>query len=273
MPFVALGALVSAAIEVFVPASSFAKIARLPRAAAASRRVRRDGAFPVCECARCRWLAASHARAVPAAAVTFMLAAPIVNPVVIASTYVAYRGRDSLALMVIGRFTLGLIVAMCVGWVIGALRPDGLLRADALIDDPDDADEPRARRFFTHLSGDLILMARFLILGALIAATIQTFVPASIADRVATLPVLSLLAMMFLAFILSLCSSPTRSWRRRSPRSGPRHNSRSRVRADGRPQARRALRRHLLEGFFRTVLIVVTAVTLVATLWVEVIWG
>ena len=49
-------------------------------------------------------------------------------------------------------------------------------------------------------------MARFLILGALIAATIQTFVPASIADRVATLPVLSLLAMMFLAFILSLCS-------------------------------------------------------------------
>jgi hypothetical protein len=27
------------------------------------------------------------------------------------------------------------------------------------------------------------------------------------------------------------------------------------------------------KGFFRTVLIVVTAVTLVATLWVEVIWG
>ena len=58
--------------------------------------------------ARCRWLAGSRRKGLsPAAAVTFMLAAPIVNPVVIASTYVAYRGRDSLGLMVIGRLHAG----------------------------------------------------------------------------------------------------------------------------------------------------------------------
>jgi uncharacterized membrane protein YraQ (UPF0718 family) len=270
MPFVALGALVSAAIEVFVPASSFAKIGRLPRAVQLPA-----AAFAVCECGSvpvARRLARKGLS--PAAAVTFMLAAPIVNPVVIASTYVAYRGRDSLALMVIGRFTLGLIVAMCVGWVIGALRPDGLLRADATIDDPDDVDEPRARRFFTHLSGDLIFMARFLILGALIAATIQTFVPASIANRVATLPVLSLLAMMFLAFILSLCSESDAFVAASFTAFGP--SAQLAFLVFG-PMVDLKLGALYVgtysKGFFRTVLIVVTAVTLVATLWVEVIWG
>ncbi len=49
-------------------------------------------------------------------------------------------------------------------------------------------------------------MARFLILGAALAAAIQTFVPRSIVDGVASLPVLSLVAMMALAFVMSLCS-------------------------------------------------------------------
>ena len=41
--------------------------------------------------------------------------------------------------------------------------------------------------------------ARFLIVGAALAAAIQTFVPQSVVDRVSDLPVLSLLAMMVLA--------------------------------------------------------------------------
>lgn len=275
MPFVALGAAVSAAIEVFVPASSFAKIARLPRAAQIPAAAFAGMAFPVCECGSvpvARRLARKGLS--PSAAVTFMLAAPIVNPVVIASTFVAYKGRDSLGLMVIGRFTLGLIVAMCVGWVIGALRPDGLLRADAAIDDPDDVDEPRARRFFTHLSGDLVFMARFLIFGALIAATIQTFVPASVANSVATLPVLSLLAMMFLAFILSLCSESDAFVAASFTAFGP--SAQLAFLVFG-PMVDLKLGALYVgtysKGFFRTVLIVVTAVTLVATLWVEVVWG
>jgi uncharacterized membrane protein YraQ (UPF0718 family) len=274
MPFVALGAVVSAAIEVFVPASSFAKIARLPKAVQLPAAAFAGMAFPVCECGSvpvARRLARKGLS--PSAAVTFMLAAPIVNPVVIASTFVAYRGRDSLALMVIGRFTLGLVVAMCVGWVVGALRPDGLLRASAT-DDPDDADEPRARRFFSHLSGDLVFMARFLIIGALIAATIQTFVPASVADRVATLPVLSLLAMMFLAFILSLCSESDAFVAASFTAFGP--SAQLAFLVFG-PMVDLKLGALYVgtysKGFFRTVLVVVTAVTLVATLWVEVVWG
>src|SRR4029450_9446071 len=115
-------------------------------------------AFPICECGSvpvARRLAAKGL--MPSAAVTFMLAAPVVNPVVIASTFVAYRGRGSLWTMVIGRFTLGILVAMAVGWVIGRSSRADVLRADANEVEQARADaielgrpEPRWRAFFVH---------------------------------------------------------------------------------------------------------------------------
>src|SRR5207342_3531126 len=104
-----LGAAVSAAIEVFVPATAFERIGRLPRPLQLPAAAAAGVAFPVCECGSvpvARRLASKGLS--PAAAVTFMLAAPIVNPVVVASTFVAYRGRDSQWLMVGGRFVLGM---------------------------------------------------------------------------------------------------------------------------------------------------------------------
>src|SRR4029078_7707561 len=50
MPFVALGALVWALIEFFVPASTFAKLATLPRAVQLPAAAMAGIAFPVCEC-------------------------------------------------------------------------------------------------------------------------------------------------------------------------------------------------------------------------------
>ncbi|MGH2539112.1 MAG: permease, partial [Actinomycetota bacterium] len=182
MPFILVGATVSAAIEVLVPASAFARIALLPRGLQLPAAAAAGVAFPVCECGSvpvARRLAAKGLA--PGAAVTFMLAAPIVNPVVVASTFVAYRGLDTLWVMVLGRLALGFVVAMAAGWVMGRIRSGELLRARAgeVEAHEVDAAEPRWRRFFGHLSGDVVFMARFLIMGAALAATIQTFVPQS----------------------------------------------------------------------------------------------
>ena len=117
-------------------------------------------------------------------------------------------------------------------------------------------------------------MARFLIVGALIAATIQTFVPASAADRLATLPVLSLLAMMFLAFILSLCSESDAFVAASFTSFGP--SAQLAFLVFG-PMVDLKLGALYIgtysKGFFRTVVITVTAVTLVACLWIELVWG
>ena len=277
MPFILLGATASAAIEVLVPASAFARIALLPRGLQLPAAAAAGVAFPVCECGSvpvARRLAAKGLA--PSAAITFMLAAPIVNPVVVASTFVAYRGRDTMWIMVLGRLALGFVVAMTVGWVLGRLRSGELLRARAGTVEAHEVDEaePRWRRFFGHLTGDVVFMARFLILGAALAAAIQTFVPRSIVDSVAGLPVISLLAMMALAFVMSLCSESdafvAASFTAFGPASqlaflvfGPMVDLKLVALYAGTYQ----------KGFVRTVVIAVAATTLAATLWIQVIWG
>ena len=210
LPFVLLGALASAAIEVLVPIGTLERLERLPRWLQLPAAGVAGIAFPICECGSvpvARRLAAKGLA--PSAAITFMLAAPVVNPVVIASTFVAYRGRSALWTMVAGRFALGLVVAMAVGWVIGERSPAQLLRPR-----DDDAPEPielgapapRWQAFFVHLGNDFLFMGRFLLLGATIAGLAQTFLPTSVIDGVARTPAVSIIVMMGLAFVLSLCS-------------------------------------------------------------------
>jgi uncharacterized membrane protein YraQ (UPF0718 family) len=276
VPFVLIGALASAAIEVFVPSSAFERLARLPKLLQLPAAGVAGVAFPVCECGSvpvARRLAAKGL--MPSAAVTFMLAAPVVNPVVIASTFVAYNGRSTVWVMVIGRFLLGLTVAIAVGWVVGNRSKEELLKPR-----PEDQvameheDEPRWQRFFGHMGGDFLFMGRFLLLGATISAAVQTFVPQTIVNGVAGLPIVSILAMMGLAFFLSLCSESDA------------FVAASFVQFGVGPQLAFLVFGPMMDmklgalyvgtynkGFFRMVLVTVTAVTLVGTLWVSLIWG
>jgi uncharacterized membrane protein YraQ (UPF0718 family) len=275
-PFVVLGAFVSAAIEVFVSVSTFGKLATLPRGLQLPAAALAGVAFPVCECGSvpvARRLVGKGLA--PSAAVTFMLAAPIVNPVVVASTFVAYRGRDSLSVMVLGRVALGFVVAMAVGWVIGARRPADLLRRSPDLELREvDAGERRWERFFGHLSGDVVFMGRFLIIGAAIAAAIQTFVPQTVVDGVAKMPVLSLVAMMALAYLMSLCSESDAFVASSFVAFGPAAQLAFLVFG---PMVDTKLTALYIgtysRGFFRTVLIAVTAVTLAGCLWVQVVFG
>ena len=210
LPFIVLGAAVSALIEVFVPASVFAKLARLPRALQQPVAGLGGFAFPVCECGSvpvARRLVAKGMA--PAAAITFMLAAPILNPVVLAATAIAYRGREILWPMVLGRAGLGLLVAVVAGWVVGAGRGRDILRGGTPrggMHDHGDVPEARWSEYFGHLSGDFTLLARYLVIGAGIAAALQTFVPQQVLGSVAETPILNVAALMVLASLLSLCS-------------------------------------------------------------------
>ena len=276
MPFVLLGAFVSAAIEVFVPTSVFAKLGRLPRPMQLPAAALAGVAFPVCECGSvpvARRLAQKGLA--PSAAVTFMLAAPILNPVVVASTFVAYRGRDSLWTMVLGRMALGFVVAVAVGWVVGNTRKEDLLRPRPDDDvESEDTDRPRWARFASHLTGDVVFMGRFLVMGAAIAAAVQTFVPQTLVGRVADLPILSLVAMMALAFLMSLCSESDAFVASSFTLFGPSAQLAFLVAGPMIDLKLAALYAGTYsKGFVRTVIVVVFAVTLVGTMWMQVVFG
>jgi len=211
LPFVMLGAFAAALVEVFVPIGVFEKLGALPRPLQLPAAALAGLAFPICECGSVPVARRLMQRGLmPSAAVTFMLAAPVLNPVVIASTYVAFRGRSTLWTMVGGRFLLGMLVAIAVGWVVGNRSKEQLLKPN-----PEEEHEhmlelgrpeARWRRFFVHLGNDFLFMGRYLLLGATIAAAIQTFLPTSVLTGVAARPVISVLTMMALAAALSLCS-------------------------------------------------------------------
>lgn len=278
MPFVVLGVFVSAVIEVFVPSSAFERLGRLPRPLQLPAAALAGIAFPVCECGSvpvARRLAQKGLA--PSAAVTFMLAAPILNPVVVASTFVAYRGRDTLWIMVLGRMGLGFLVAIAVGWVIGATKKDDLLRTrtdDVNVDREAGPEERRWARFSSHLTGDFLFMGRFLILGAAIAAAVQTFVPETTVGRVANLPVISLLAMMALAFLMSLCSESDAFVAASFTQFGPSAQLAFLVAGPMIDLKLGTLYAGTYsKGFLRTVVVVVLVVTLVGTMWLQVAFG
>ncbi len=210
VPFVAIGAVAASVVSVFVPESLIERIDRLPRVIQLPAAGLAGMALPICECGSVPLARRLMLRGIsPSNAVTFMLAAPIVNPVVIASTFVAYRGRGSLVVMVGGRFVLGLLVAMVVGWVVGRRPVTDVLRIETdtapepvVLGRP----EPRWSRLFVHIAGDFSFMARYLLLGAAIAALVQTFLPQQIIGGLASVPIVDTLAMMGLAIVLSLCS-------------------------------------------------------------------
>lgn len=206
LPFVLLGALVSALIEVFVPERAFTRVARLPMGLQLPAAALGGFAFPVCECGSVPVARRLIARGVhPAAGLAFMLASPILNPVVLASTIVAYSGRGLAWEMTLGRAGLGLLLALAAGWAIGTDKARDLLRPRPDVDAPREHGS-RSNAFIEHLAADFFFMGRFVVLGAALAAALQTALPQSLVAGIARTPIVGTLALMAIAFVLSLCS-------------------------------------------------------------------
>jgi uncharacterized membrane protein YraQ (UPF0718 family) len=157
--------------------------------------------LPGCECAAVPIAGSLMRRGIaPAVALTFLLAAPAVNPAVLVSTAVAFPGRPE---MVVARFVASLLTAVLVGWWVlsrGARLPI-TKRLDALGEGM-----TTRERFVETVRHDFLHAAGFLVIGAILAAAINTFVPRTIVDTVAGQAVLGVLTLAAFAFLVALCS-------------------------------------------------------------------
>ncbi|HEU4321512.1 MAG TPA: permease [Roseiflexaceae bacterium] len=210
-PFVVAGVLVSAVVGLWV---SEARIQRhIPRGpvGAALTGALLGLAVPVCECGTVPLARRLLHKGAPLPfGVAFLLAAPVINPVVIASTAVAFNG-DPLILG--GRVGLTLLIALTATLVIARLpQPERLLAPQTALHNDDcgcghGEHERTLGGVLRHSAGELVEMCRWLILGALLAATMQTFVPQSLLLSLGDGPLLSVLVLMALALLLSVCST------------------------------------------------------------------
>lgn len=120
LPFLLLGVLLSSALLAFVNERKL--VAMMPRNAVLGALVGSciGFLFPVCECGNVPVARRLLAQGVPSAvAIGFLLAAPTINPIVIWSTWVAFRDRPE---MVIWRVILTLIIATFVGVIFGTQK-------------------------------------------------------------------------------------------------------------------------------------------------------
>lgn len=113
MPFVLIGSLLAGAIEVFVPKERIAQIVPRNRFQAVLLFGLLGIIFPVCECGIVPVIRRLLQKGVPlSCGVTYLLAAPIVQPIVLAATFVAFNGSWRIA---IARVVGGYLAAVSVG--------------------------------------------------------------------------------------------------------------------------------------------------------------
>jgi uncharacterized membrane protein YraQ (UPF0718 family) len=158
-------------------------------------------ALPGCECGSVPIAGRLVARGVaPAAAVTFLLSAPAVNPIVLVATAVAFPGQPKV---VLARFAASLLAACVVGFVwIFKGRDEWVAKARH-------NEREEASRFGTFVETaqhDFLHAGGFLVIGAATAASLQTLVPRSILDGVAGHGAVGVLALAGLAVVLAICS-------------------------------------------------------------------
>lgn len=212
LPFLLIGIFVSAVIQVLVPASLLERVFTRSRALGFAAALFAGLLFPVCDCATVPVAARLMKKGVPPpVAVTFLLAAPIVNPVVLLSTLYAFPGYPSVALW---RAALGLLVALLTGLALSALPGAGAaLRLPAAHGEccgEEPGGDPRLSGFeaiVTHAAGEFFEVGGYLIGGAAFSSVLQVFLPKTALEALGGNGGLSLLAMMLAAFLLSVCST------------------------------------------------------------------
>ncbi|MCY8388978.1 permease [Bacillus inaquosorum] len=207
IPFILIGVILSGIIQMFVSEEMIARIMPKNRFLAVLFGALAGVLFPACECGIIPITRRLLLKGVPLhAGVAFMLTAPIINPIVLFSTYIAFGNRWSV---VFYRGGLALAVSLIIGIILSyQFKDNQLLKPD----------EPGHHHHHHHtllqkLGGTLrhaidefFSVGKYLIIGAFIAAAMQTYVKTSTLLAIGQNDVSSSLVMMGLAFVLSLCS-------------------------------------------------------------------
>ncbi|RAM15557.1 permease, partial [Listeria ivanovii] len=253
LPFVLIGVFIAGFIQMFISEKFIARVIPKNKFLAVIVGSLIGVFFPSCECGIVPIVRNLLAKGVPLhAGIAFMLTAPIINPVVLFSTYVAFGSTWEVPLL---RVAGSLVVALVVGNIIayfykGTGLKDRFLKYEAagekvvvpaanlatvgpnngmvtshfqVLEAETEANHNHHHHGEAHVHMEMSLsqkvwhtvqhavdeffsVGKYLVFGALLAAAMQTYIKTSTLISIGHGPVLSILLMMVLAFVLSLCS-------------------------------------------------------------------
>ncbi|MFD2255183.1 permease [Luteolibacter algae] len=238
-PFILLGTLISGFIDIYLPSGAMDRFLPKNKTLAVMVAGLLGAIFPVCECAVVPVIRRLVGKGLPmSCALTYMLAAPIVNPITALSTWKAFQGQSPW-MMTGGRMLLGYFVAVAVGLLVAKVSLRRVLKKSLVekIENESPVEvhdhssccgshghdhehphhhhsekEPDDRRLIAAMRSamkDFVDVGVYFTIGVAITALFNTGIApgAEWLDGLAGNPIAAPAALMALAFILSLCST------------------------------------------------------------------
>jgi len=208
-PFIILGILISVIVALFVKTEWILKY--LPKNTILSHlMISLFGMFlPVCECGNVpvtRRLLSKNFTV--SQSVVFLLAAPIINPITLWATIEAFSPDKSI---VIVRIVGALIIANLAGFIISFKKNQTELLDEKFYREVCQVEEhhhhSKLEEALDIFRTEFWEVAKLLCLGAFFAALSQIFIPREVITSIGQNPVLSIVAMMIFAFVISICSN------------------------------------------------------------------
>ncbi len=223
VPFMLLGSMISSILHIFVSDQFVVKIFPNKNGLGFLTALFGGLVFPVCECASVPVITGLMKKGVSMpVAVTFMLAAPILNPISIMATLYAFPDNPSIAFY---RVLFGLITAAGIGVLLvfypaskylKETKPsfeggkDGADTFEAITEGAESylSFPEKLEELFLHTGTEFFTAGRYLVLGALVTALIRTGVPGTFFTSFTEGRSLGgILIMMLFAFLFSACST------------------------------------------------------------------
>lgn len=213
IPFIIIGSLVSAIIQTCVSEKLISKIIPNTSILGYLGAALIGLVFPVCECAIVPITRRLIKKGVPVGfGVTFMLAVPIINPVVIMSTYYAFYDKQAIVLL---RIVGGFIGSILIGLIVNSLEKD---KRNLVLDYIENGaycncgcnlyveNQSKLKAIIEHANREFLDIMGYLIFGAFISSIFQIFISYENITFVSSNKMLGIIIMMLLGFLLSLCS-------------------------------------------------------------------
>ena len=215
IPFLILGVLISSAIQTFIRAEAIEKHFPKKTGTGILAALLLGFCLPVCDCTSVPIFRSLIKKGVPLpAAVTFLTATPVINPVVMLSTYYAFSGNIRIVAVRVG---LGMLASALIGLSFSVLPAKEILLTGSFdrimcscgctVAETDAGRRGKLGTLIRHSQTEFFNVGKYLMIGAFISALFQTLGARSWLPHGGIGFALSLFIMMGLAFLLSLCSS------------------------------------------------------------------
>jgi uncharacterized membrane protein YraQ (UPF0718 family) len=214
MPFILLGVILSSLLQTFVSERAIQRFIPKNPILGILFACLLGILFPMCECGMIPVVRRLILKGMPVyIAVVFIITGPIINPIVFAATFMAFRNHPSIAY---SRMGLAFLVAIVIGLFLYRFVKSNPLRISrtSFANGPELESHQHAggissklNTFFVHASNEFFDMVKYLVFGSLLTAIIKVFMQRESLLAIGQGPLSSHVFMMGFAYILSLCST------------------------------------------------------------------